>query len=159
MDIWKLLKKVVIAFFLAIIALKTDIQINGVKYELEHLLSMFVGFAMGMWAAGSRDEDLPFGSRGKMPEPKLFTMIRKHDESHISGTGRVLDGVVFHNGKVAICWRTEDNHGYSSLGIYDSFEAFKFIHIDSHPTNETEIVWLESPPLSPLSCSSSNPEL
>jgi hypothetical protein len=77
-----------------------------------------------------------------MAEPRLFTMIRKHDESHISGTGRVLDGAVFHNGKVVICWRTEERHGYSSLGIYDSFEAFKFIHIDSHPTNETEIVWL-----------------
>ena len=72
--------------------------------------------------------------------PKLFTVIRKNDESHVSGTGRVLDGVVFHNGKVVICWRTEERHGHTSLGIYASFEAFKFIHIDSHPTNETEIV-------------------
>jgi hypothetical protein len=77
-----------------------------------------------------------------MKEPKLFTMIRKHDESHVSGTGRVLDGTVFHNGKVVICWRTEEDHGYPSLGIFDSFEAFKFIHVDSHPTNEAEIVWL-----------------
>jgi hypothetical protein len=75
-------------------------------------------------------------------EPKLFTMIRKNDESHVSGTGRVLDGVVFSNGKVVIYWRTEEKGGHSSLGIYDSFEAFKFIHIDSHPTNETEIIWL-----------------
>lgn len=77
-----------------------------------------------------------------MDEPKLFTMIRKNDESHISGTGRVLDGIVFHNGKVAICWRTEHKHGHTGIGLYDSFEAFKFIHIDSHPTNETEIIWL-----------------
>jgi hypothetical protein len=77
-----------------------------------------------------------------MTEPKLFTMIRKNDESHVSGTGRVLDGTVFHNGKVVICWRTEGNDGYSSLGIYDSFDAFKFVHIDSHPGNETEIMWL-----------------
>jgi hypothetical protein len=69
-------------------------------------------------------------------------MIRKQDESHVSGTGRVLDGVVFHNGKVVVCWRTENKHGYTSVGMYDSFEAFKFIHIDSHPHNETEIVWL-----------------
>ena len=77
-----------------------------------------------------------------MTEPKLFTMIRKNDESHVSGTGRVLDGAIFHNGKVVICWRTEPKLGHSSLGIYDSFEAFKFIHIDSHPTNGTEIIWL-----------------
>ena len=77
-----------------------------------------------------------------MTEPKLFTMIRKRDESRISGTGRVLDGVVFHNGRVVICWRAEERHGHSSMGMYDSFEAFKFIHIDSHPTNETEILWL-----------------
>jgi hypothetical protein len=79
---------------------------------------------------------------GNMMEPRLFTMIRKNDESHVSGTGRVLDGVVFHNGKVVICWPSEEKRGYPSLGIFDSFEAFKFIHIDSHPANETEIVWL-----------------
>ena len=77
-----------------------------------------------------------------MTEPKLFTMIRKFDESHVSGTGRVLDGVVFPNGKVVICWRKNEKGGHPSLGIYDSFEAFQFIHIDSHPTNETEIIWL-----------------
>jgi hypothetical protein len=77
-----------------------------------------------------------------MKEPKLFTMIRKQDESHVSGTGRVLDGIIFHNGKVVICWRSEEKDGCSSLGIFDSFEAFKSIHIDPHPTNEAEIVWL-----------------
>lgn len=77
-----------------------------------------------------------------MEEPKLFTIKRKSDESGVSGTGRVLDGIVFHNGKVAICWRTENKHGYTSVAVYDSFEAFKFIHIDSHPTNDTEIEFL-----------------
>lgn len=77
-----------------------------------------------------------------MNEPKIFSIIRKADESHVSGTGRVCDGIVFHNGKVAICWRTENVHGYTSVAVYDSFEAFKFIHIDSHPTNNTEIVWI-----------------
>jgi hypothetical protein len=77
-----------------------------------------------------------------MAEPRLFTMIRKQDESHVSGTGRVLDGAVFHNGKVVICWRSEEKHDYPSLSIFDSFEAFKAIHIDPHPANETEVVWL-----------------
>ncbi len=74
--------------------------------------------------------------------PRLFTMIRTRDESQISGTGRVLDGVLFHNGKVVICWRTDTKHGYSSIGVYDSWAAFQFIHIDSHPTNGTKILWL-----------------
>jgi hypothetical protein len=69
-------------------------------------------------------------------------MIRKQDENHISGTGRVLDGALFHSGKTVICGRTEEKHGYTALGLYDSFEAFKFIHNASHPTNKTEIVWL-----------------
>ena len=76
----------------------------------------------------------------------IFTMIRHGDESGVSGTGRVLDGVVFHNGKVVICWRTDidgSRHGASSLGIYDSWEDFEFIHIDSHPKNQTRIVWDE----------------
>jgi hypothetical protein len=77
-----------------------------------------------------------------MTEPRLFTMIRKSDESHVSGTGRVLDGVIFHNGRVVICWRSQEKNRHSSMGIYDSFEIFKSIHIDPHPTNQTEIVWL-----------------
>ena len=78
-------------------------------------------------------------------EPKRFSIIRNSDESGVSGTGRIIDGIVFHNGNTVICWRTDiegSQHGYSSLGIYESFEAFKFIHIDSHPDNNTEIVWL-----------------
>jgi len=75
---------------------------------------------------------------------RMFSIIRKSDESGVSGTGHVLDGVVFHNGQTVICWRTDVDaarHGRSSLGVYQSFEDFKFIHIDSHPTNDTEIVW------------------
>ncbi len=79
-------------------------------------------------------------------EPKLFAMVRHNDVSGVSGTGRVLDGVVFPNGKVVVCWR----HTISSMGTYDSFEIFKTIHIDSHPTNNTEIVWLTEPPFEDL---------
>lgn len=78
-------------------------------------------------------------------EPRLFTLIRNFDESNISGTGRVLDGVVFHNGQIVVCWRTDVNEktsGFSSLGIYPSWEAFKHVHIDPHPSNQTEIRFL-----------------
>ncbi len=77
-------------------------------------------------------------------EPRLFTVIRRHDASGISGTGRVLDGVVFHTGQVVVCWRTDVNQpesGYSSLSIYPSWEAFKHVHLDSHPENQAEVVF------------------
>jgi len=77
--------------------------------------------------------------------PRLFTLFRFNDESGVSGIGRVLDGVHFHTGQVVICWRTDieaARHGYSSLGIYPSWEAFSFLHIDSHPTNQTKLEWI-----------------
>lgn len=73
---------------------------------------------------------------------KTFTVVRNDDESGVSGTGRILDGIIFHNGKVVICWRTDidgTKHGDSSIGVYESFGAFRRIHIDSHPDNKTEI--------------------
>lgn len=75
-----------------------------------------------------------------MTEPRLFSMIRQADESGVSGTGRVLDGALFHNGQVVICWRSQA-HPYSSLGIYPTWEDFEFLHITSHPTNGTIIEW------------------
>jgi hypothetical protein len=82
---------------------------------------------------------------GTPMEPRLFTMIRRHDGRGVSGTGSVFDGVVFHNGTVVICWRTEEQHGSTSVGVYDSWEALTSVHIDSHPTNETESQWLSPP--------------
>lgn len=80
-----------------------------------------------------------------MNEPKLFSLVRNQDESGISGTGRVLDGVLFHNGQVVICWRSDlnSNGGVSSLGVYPSWEAFEKIHIKSHPENDTEVYWIK----------------
>ncbi len=77
-----------------------------------------------------------------MNEPKLFTLIRHVDQSGVSGTGRVLDGVVFHTGQVVVCWRSDisaDKPGYSSLAIYDSWDAFLHIHVHPHPPEASEI--------------------
>jgi hypothetical protein len=77
-------------------------------------------------------------------EPRTFTVVRRSDESGVSGTGRVLDGCVFHNGQVVICWRGDINSetsGYSSLAIYPCWEAFHTIHIGAHPENRTEVVF------------------
>ncbi len=77
-----------------------------------------------------------------MSEPRLFSLERRIDESGISGTGRVIDGVVFHTGQVVICWRTDVNNekpGYSSIAIYPSWEAFAHIHITPHSVGAMEI--------------------
>lgn len=80
---------------------------------------------------------------------RRFKMYRRGDESGVSGSGHVLDGVVFHTGQVVICWRTDldatqgKGRGHSSLGIYASWEAFDALHIASHPANRTDIEWLD----------------
>lgn len=68
---------------------------------------------------------------------RTFKIIRNNDESGISGTGHVIDGVIFASGKTVIEWLSDT----SSIAIYNSFEEFKFIHIDSHPSNDTEIIF------------------
>jgi len=81
--------------------------------------------------------------------PKVFTLVRKIDPSGISGVGRVLDGVVFHTGQVVTCWRTDLNvkdkeiPGFSTLGIYPSFEAFLHVHVKPHPEGASEVVYLD----------------
>lgn len=73
--------------------------------------------------------------------PRTFHIVRHKDESGISGTGRVLNGVVFPDGLCIIRWCSSNPEANPSIGIYDSFEDFKYFHIDCHPDNETEIVW------------------
>lgn len=68
-------------------------------------------------------------------EPRLFSLERTRDETGVSGTGRVLDGVVFHTGQVVVCWRTnlsDDVPGYSSIAVYESWAAFAHIHLAPH---------------------------
>jgi hypothetical protein len=82
-----------------------------------------------------------------MTEPRLFTLIRHIDPSGISGTGRVLDGVIFHTGQVVICWRSDIDElkpGFSSLGIYPSWEAFTHVHVAPHPAGAAEVRFLSS---------------
>lgn len=77
-----------------------------------------------------------------MDEPRLFTLVRHVDQTGVSGTGRVLDGVVFHTGQVVICWRsdlTSGRVGFSSLAIYPSWDAFLHVHVEPHPAEATEI--------------------
>lgn len=54
-----------------------------------------------------------------------FVLQRDEDETGISGTGVVADGVVFNsNGKVALSWNTE----HTSVAVYDDIETVEAIH-------------------------------
>ena len=88
---------------------------------------------------------------------RVFSLVRREDESGVSGTGRVLDGIVFHSGQVVVCWRgdvkraksdkSEGKSRHSSLAIYPNWDAFKQIHIDAHPKNRSEVVFGNLPDL------------
>lgn len=55
---------------------------------------------------------------------RLFDLVRDEDETGISGTGLVAEGVVFNDGVVAMRWLTD----FRSTGIYSSIEDVQRIH-------------------------------
>lgn len=67
---------------------------------------------------------------------RRFYLNRKVDVSGNSGTGRVAEGCLFSNGKVALCWQTDR----SSTTVYDSLDHCEELH--SHG-GATEIEWID----------------
>ena len=55
---------------------------------------------------------------------RFFFLHRVEDESGVSGTGIVAEGVVFSNGRCALNWLTD----YESQGIYPSIDELEAIH-------------------------------
>jgi hypothetical protein len=74
-------------------------------------------------------------------QPRRFTMIRRADTSGVSGVGRVLHGVVFSDGQTVIRWSVPGKP--HSTELFATFHDFMLIHIESHPKNGTEIIWLD----------------
>ena len=68
---------------------------------------------------------------------RRFQLNRIEDETGISGTGIVAEGVVFANGKAALSWRT----AHTSVAVYDSLQAVKAIH--GH-NGRTQIEWIDT---------------
>jgi hypothetical protein len=68
---------------------------------------------------------------------RSFTLERGNDESGVSGTGIVLEGVEFSDGKVVVRWLGE----HCSTVVWDSFEEFWHIHVASHPSNQSYVLW------------------
>lgn len=68
---------------------------------------------------------------------RTFSVMREVDSTGVSGTGRVLDGVIFHTGQVVICWHSD----HSSVAIFTDWNAFENVHIRAHPENKTKVVF------------------
>lgn len=72
---------------------------------------------------------------------RLFYFEREKDISGVSGTGRVLEGIEFTDGTVAIRWLSER----SSTAIYKNIQEFEEIH--SHGGlghivwTSTDVIW------------------
>lgn len=65
---------------------------------------------------------------------RRFHLLRKADESGVSGTGIVAQGVEFSNGQCVLCWLTP----VSSVTFYQSARAVEAIH--GH-AGRTVLVW------------------
>lgn len=72
---------------------------------------------------------------------RRFYLNRVKDQTGVSRTGRVLEGVVTQSGKVIVEWRPP----HSSVAIYASLAEFLTIHVDCHPSC-SDLVWIDAEP-------------
>jgi len=70
---------------------------------------------------------------------RTFHLYRDEDESGVSGTGVVAEGVLLTNTKVIVSWLTI----HKSIAIYDSLAEMQAIH--GHG-GKTRIVWDDDVP-------------
>ena len=92
--------------------------------------------------------------RTDLGDHRPFSMVREADETGTSGTGRVLDGVVWADGAVTVRWRSEAP-GETSFASWSDMHR---VHACSHPGNGTRFAFpdgLDSPACS--GCSDSAP--
>lgn len=55
---------------------------------------------------------------------RTFNLIRVEDESGVSGTGKVAQGVEFDDSTCALRWLTE----YASTAVYNNIDTLEKIH-------------------------------
>ena len=70
---------------------------------------------------------------------RKFTMYRQSDESGVSGSGMVIQGVIFANGRTVIQWLTDPDPGDTQ--VKQSWSKFLDVHVSSHPSNRTIITF------------------
>ena len=67
---------------------------------------------------------------------RRFRLVRKEDETGVSGTGEVAEGIEFSSGKVVITWLSHHN----AVNFYDSIKTVEEIH--GHE-GKAQIVWID----------------
>lgn len=70
---------------------------------------------------------------------KVFILDRKEDESGISGTGAVAEGVEFSDGTCVLHWFNNDG----SVGVYRNLENVERVHGHGGKTVIKEVADLE----------------
>jgi hypothetical protein len=75
---------------------------------------------------------------------RVFEMHRGADETGVSGTGKVGEGVQFTDGSVVFRWQAPGKP--QSTVTYNRLEDFMAIHVDPHPGNGTLIRWCHAVP-------------
>lgn len=69
---------------------------------------------------------------------RTFHLFREVDDSGISGTGWVAEGVQFENGQCVLKWLAGPKNTHGSVCIYYSVEDLRAIH--GH-AGHTTVVW------------------
>ena len=67
-----------------------------------------------------------------------FVLLRHEDETGVSGTGVVAEGVLFTNGVVALHWTSE----FPTSVVFHHRGMESVEHVHGH-NGKTEIVWLD----------------
>jgi hypothetical protein len=70
---------------------------------------------------------------------RTFTVCRINDETGVSGTGVVIEGITLATGQCVVHWLYPTPRG--SIAIFDSISDFATVHIKPHPGNETIITY------------------
>ena len=58
---------------------------------------------------------------------RVFLMVRDDDETGISGTGVVAEGIEYSDGKIALRWQTHQSSHHSTV-IWDNLDSVLAIH-------------------------------
>ena len=86
------------------------------------------------------EERMPKRRTERAPQGmRTFTSYRQADQSGVSGTGVVLEGVEFSTGMTVVHWLQPWPGG--SLNTFASLEQFLAIHVIPHPGNRTVITF------------------
>ncbi len=71
---------------------------------------------------------------------RRFILNRKIDQTGVSGTGRVCEGVVMPSGKVVVEWVSK----IITTTVFESLHDFKLVHLKQH-VGCADIIWIDIP--------------